>query len=355
MEKINYSKIINQISLVIFAIAIAGIVLAIAGYKPIEVLIGLYTGITKDIGGTIRWTIPLILCGLAMAIPNRVGFLNLGVDGQLILGSLAATAVALYVGPQLTPLLTILLAFVAGIFVSVIWALIPGILLVKWGSNVIVVTLMLNFIATLLTDFLVLGPMRGTGVASGTDSTNTIAQEFWLPRLIPSSSANIGLFVAIIAALAVAFLVFRTKQGYELNIVGGNPTFARYGGIQSKKVILKVFVISGILAGIAGVIEILGVLHRFPRGFNKGVGFDGLVVALLAGNHPIAILFSAFFFGALRNGAINMERVTSVPRAAVDIVQGVIILFITAQFSIGLIKANVFKQKSDHKTDSIKL
>lgn len=348
-NKTIFSTLIRQVILVILAMFIATVVLLFTGYKPIDVFKGLSHGIISDFGGTVSWTIPLILCGLAIAITFRVGIFNLGVDGQLMLSSIAATAVGLYIGPFLPPIITILLAFLVGILVAVVWALIPGFLLIKWGTDEIVTTLMLNFIAVLFTDYLVLGPMKGKGAAGQTSATDTLNSSLWLPKIFPPSSANIGLFIAILMAILLVYLIYRTKLGYEFKIVGGNPLFAKYGGIRSKKVVLLAFAISGMIAGLAGVIQIYGVIHRFPMNYNPGLGFDGVVVALLAQNHPIGVLFSGLLFGALRNGAINMARITDVPRAMVDIVKAVIILAVTAQFTL-----NYFSSKRK-KVAKIKL
>ncbi len=283
-----------------------------------------------------------------MAVTFTVGIFNLGVDGQLILSSIAATAVGLYLGPFLSPMITILLAFITGVVVAILWALIPGFLLIKWGTDEVVTTLMLNFIADLFTDYLILGPMKGTGVTGQTSASNTLYKSIWLPKVLSPSSANIGVFIAIFMAILLAFVIYRTKMGYEFKIVGGNPIFAKYGGIRSKKVVLQAFAISGMLAGLVGVIEIYGVHHRFPMDYNPGLGFDGVVVALLAQNNPIGILFSGLLFGALRNGAMNMERITEVPRAMVDIIQAVIILAVTAQFTI---KYFSVKQRKSYNHD----
>jgi simple sugar transport system permease protein len=317
---------------------LATIILSISGYEPAAVFRGLSRGVTTDFGGTIRWTTPLIFCGLAVAIAFRAGVFNLGVDGQLYLGSVAATAVGLYLANSMAPILGIVLAILVGAAVGALWALIPAILLVKWKTDEVVTTLLLNFIAVLFTDFLVMGPMMGTGSTGTTYSTDNLPVFMKLPLILLPSKANIGLYIAVLLALLLTFIVYRTTLGYELKIVGSNPLFAKYGGVRSKRVVVTTMLISGAIAGLAGAIEIIGVHHRFPGRYNSGLGFDGIVVALLANNNPIGVLISGLFFGALRNGSMNMERITDVPRAMVQVIQAVIILLVTAKFALDFLK-----------------
>lgn len=322
----------RQCSVLFAALAIAALVLWVSGYDPLAMLVGIYKSIASDFGDTLRWSIPLILTGLAVSAAFRAGVWNLGVDGQLYLGAMAATVIGLQFAGLPFPL-SVITALLAGIVAGALWAALAGLLRVRWGANEVVTTLFLNFIAILLTDYLVLQPLKGTGMAAGTSATNKLAEHFWLSRLLPPSQANAGLFLAILVALLLAFLFWRTSLGYEFNLTRQNPRFARYGGINVKRVIMLSMLLSGAIAGLAGAVEILGVHHRFPGRFSHGLGFDGIVVALLAKNNPLGVLLAGFFFGALRNGAMNMERVTDVPRAMVEIVQAIIVLLVSAQFA----------------------
>jgi len=331
-------QLLRQLLLIIIALLVATVILTISGYEPLAVYQGLGRGVTSDFGGTIRWTTPLLFCGLAVAISFRAGVFNLGVDGQLYLGSVAATAVGLYIATNMAPFWGILLAILAGALAGALWALIPAILLVKWNTDEVVTTLLLNFVAILFTDFLVMGPMMGTGSTGTTYSTDNLPAVMKLMLILSPSKANVGLFIGIAIALVLTFVIYRMTIGYELKMVGSNPLFAKYGGIRSKRIILSTMLTSGAIAGLAGAIEILGVHHRFPGRYNDGLGFEGVVVALLANNHPIGVVVSALFFGALRNGAMNMERITDVPRAMVEIIQATIMLLVTAKFAISFFK-----------------
>ena len=165
-------------------------------------------------------------------------------------------------------------------------------------------------------------------------STNQLPKEFWLERILHPSQASIGIFIAVVLAIVLAIILFRTTIGYEFKLIRQNWRFARHGGIDVKRVVIVSMLISGAAAGLVGVVEILGVHHRFPARFSLGLGFDGIVVSLLAKNHPIGIIASGFFFGALRNGAMNMERLTDVPRSMVEVVQAIFVLLVSAQFAV---------------------
>jgi simple sugar transport system permease protein len=314
---------------------VATVILIITGYEALAVYRGLARGITTDIGGTVRWATPLIIAGLAVAVAFRAGVWNIGVDGQLYLGAITATLIGLKMAFLPFPF-SILLAMLGGMLAGTLWALLAGFLKVQWGVNEVVTTILLNFVAILFTDFVVLGPLRGTGATGTTYSTDNLTENFWMGRIIKASQANVGFYIAIFLAILLAYLLFRTTVGYEFKVSGTNPWFAKYGGINVRKVVLLSLGLSGAIAGLVGVIEILGVHRRFPGRFSAGLGFDGIVVALLARNHPIGVIVSGLFFGALRNGAMNMERITDVPRAMVEIVQSIIILAVSAEFAIDL-------------------
>lgn len=324
----------RQIALIALALALASLVLYLMSYDPLAIVKGTYHSLVRDFGGTIRWTAPLILAALAAAASFRAGVWNLGIDGQLYFGAAIAAIIGLEASGLPFPL-SIIAAMLGGILAGSIWALLAALLRVLWGASEVVTTLLLNFIAFEITDYIVLQPFKGTGRAAGTMSTNRLPDTFWLARILHPSQANIGIFLALALALVLAFVLFRTTTGYEFKLVRQSWRFARYGGIEVKRVVIVSMLASGAIAGLVGVVEILGVHHRFPARFSLGLGFDGIVVSLLAKNHPIGILVSGLFFGALKNGAMNMERLTDVPRSMVEIVQAIFVLLVSAQFALG--------------------
>lgn len=342
--------IVRQVSLILVALGLATVFLAVSGYPPFAILQGLRQSITTDIAGTVRWAAPLIMAGLAISVTYKAEVFNLGVDGQLCLGAAASTAVALYL-PVQNRLLALLLVFLAGMIAGMLYAIIPALLKVYLNTNEVVSTLLLNFIAVLFLEYLVTGPLRDTTAGSNLNASAVIPETSWLPRIsfLEPSSANIGIYIALIMAFCMAFVFRKTTLGYEIRTVGANAEFAAYGGIKPKKSTIQVMAISGAIAGMIGTVEVTAVQHRLMEGFNPGFGFDGIVVSLLAGNNPFGILFSGAFFGALRNSGANMERVTSVPSAVTKIVTAIIILTISAQFVLPKLKKSWNNTKSTAK------
>jgi simple sugar transport system permease protein len=345
----SLAGLLQPVLLSAFAILLASLVLLILDYDAFAIVKGIYKSLVDDFGDTLRWSIPLIFTGLAVAVAFRAGSWNLGVDGQLYLGAMASTILGLKVSYLPFPI-SIFAALFAGAIAGALWAGIAALLRVFWNTNEVVTTLFLNFIAFLFTDFLILGPLKGIGIAAGTFSTNKIPEHYWLARIFHPSQANIGLFIALAMTLFVGFIFYRSTLGYEFKLVRQNSRFARYGGVSVRKVIWTSMLISGAIAGLAGAVEILGAHHRFPGRFSHGLGFDGIVVALLAKNNPFGVLFSGLFLGALRNGAMNMERITDVPRAVVEIVQSIIILMVSARFGLDIWRKR--RRQSEHSVTS---
>ncbi len=327
----------RQVLIVALAIAVVAIIVALFGFSPFEMLAGLWEGVSKDIGGAVRWTTPLILTGLAACVTFRADISNLGIDGQLYVGALAATVVAMYLPTSVPSVVGLLLVFIAAALAGILFAMVPAFLHIRFRANIVVITLLTNFIGELFTDYMILGPLRQKGTSGAIASaTVKFSDKFWLPKIswLPFSNANWGLYIAIIFVLVIGFVMQCTTTGYEIKIVGANQNMARYGGIKCDRVVVKTMMISGLLAGIAGAIEITGVMHQFPKHFNDGLGFDGIVVSVLGNNNPLAILLSGFFFGALKNGAANLQRVTNIPRPMVQIIQGLIVLMVSARITV---------------------
>jgi ABC-type uncharacterized transport system permease subunit len=222
---------------------------------------------------------------------------------------------------------------------GLVWAAIPGLLRVLWGAPEIITTIILIQVAALLTDWVVLGPLRGSPAVAATLATNALDQQLWLVSPFAGSQANIGFLIACVMAVATAILLFRSTYGYEFAMFGESPPFSFYGGIDNPRVFMRAILASGALGGLAGGLEVLGVVHRLAMRFNPGLGFDGIAVALVAGNHPLAVVLSGVFFGALRTGGNNLQRLTDTPRDIVSIVSAVVILAITARLGQRLVRA----------------
>lgn len=331
----NAKTFLKQILIIAVSLLVVSIIVAIAGFSPKTMLSGLMHGVTGDLGGAIRWSIPLIFTGLAASVAFKAEVFNLGIDGQLNMGALAGVWVALNLSDRVPKGVGLLAILAAGCIAGMLFALIPTLLYVRFKADLVVTTLLLNFVAELLTDYAILGPLRPAGTASQAASTPKFSEAFWLNKLnyLPNSSAHAGLYIAIAAAIIIWFVLKKTTTGYEIKLVGANSSTAEESGINVSYIIIKAMLLSGLIAGLAGAVEMTGVLHQFPKRFNDGLGFDGIVVAVLAGNNPLGVLLSGFFFGALKNGAANLQRLTNIPRPMVEIIQATIILAVTVKFS----------------------
>ena len=334
----NAKTLFRQILIIAVSLLVVSIIVAIAGFSPQTMLSGLLHGVTGDLGGAVRWSIPLIFTGLAASVAFKAEVFNLGIDGQLNMGALAGTWVALSLSERVPRGVGLFAIIAAGCIAGMLFALIPTLLYVRFKADLVVTTLLLNFVAELLTEYAILGPLRPAGTASQAASTPKFAESFWLNKLdyLPSSNAHTGLYIAIAAAVIIWFVLRKTATGYEIKLVGANPDTAEESGINVKFIIIKAMLLSGLLAGLAGAVEMTGVLHQFPKRFNDGLGFDGIVVAVLANNNPLGVLLSGSFFGALKNGAANLQRLTNIPRPMVEIIQATIILAVTVKFSFKL-------------------
>lgn len=290
-------------------------------------LLGPFDG-TFQIGTMLARAIPYTFTGLAVAIGFRAGVFNIGAEGQLYLGALAGTAVALTValpGPLL-----IAAAMGAAAAAGAAYGFVPGILRARFGTNEVVTTLMLNFIATLATGYVVAGPLLDPS-GLGFPQTAFVPDAARLPQLLPPSRLNLGLLIGLAACALTHWLLGHTTFGYDLRVAGDNPAFLRYGGRSPARAIAGAMTIGGAMAGLAGIVVVLGEQGRLIDGFSTDYGFVGILIALLAANRPLVIPLAALFYAYLASGAAVMENVTDVPREVVTIVQGALFLFVTVR------------------------
>ncbi|HEX9924681.1 MAG TPA: ABC transporter permease [Anaerolineae bacterium] len=278
-------------------------------------------------GNWIEESITLILLGLSVSIVFRARQFSLGAEGQLFLGAMAAGIVSLFISAP--PVIHIGLILLAAGTAGFLWGLIPGILKAYVNANEIVSTLMLNVIAIQFYRLLLTQWLKDP--TAGFIATEFFPASAVLPIVISGTRVSIALFVMLLAVVAVWFLMARTPLGYEIRVVGANLKFAEYGGINTKRVIAMSMAVSGILAGLAGAHLSNGLLKQLTLNLSPGIGFEGIVVALLARNDPKGVLVAGLFYGYLRTGAQIMERSSDVTREVVLIIQAIIILLITAE------------------------
>jgi general nucleoside transport system permease protein len=320
---------------VLAATAAGALVLTAIGASPWATYAVILTGPLKDLFGATEVlvrAVPLILVALGIAISFRSGILNIGAEGQIQVGILAATAVAL--GARGLPgALLLPLCLVAGAAAGALWAGIAGVLRARLEVNEILSTVMLNYIAAQLYTFLLRGPMIDPDelmTGSGTPQSMRLPREAWLSRLVPGTRLHTGLLLALGLAVLVWLLLWRTTLGYRMRAAGAAQKAARYAGIDVKRSLLVAMLFAGGFAGLAGAVEVTGVHHRAIEAISSGYGFSGIVVALFGGLHPAGIVPAAAFFGLLLIGADMTQRSAGVPANMILVLQGVIILAIVS-------------------------
>jgi simple sugar transport system permease protein len=276
---------------------------------------------------TLVQSVPYILAGLAVALGFRAGLFNIGGEGQIGIGWL----VAVVVGFSFTGLPAVLhlpLAVIAGAAAGGLWAAIAGFLKARTGAHEVITTIMLNYVVYRLSAWLLCGPLQFT---QGTCRTQDIAPTAFLPRFLDHPvTLHWGFVVALVAAALTGWFLFRTTWGFELRTVGANPNAARYGGMNVGKTYVLAMFLSGCLAGLAGVVQGLGITRNIALGFQAGYGFDSIALALLGKSHPAGVVAASLLFGILRAGASRMQSVAGVPTEIVQIVQALVIIFIAA-------------------------
>lgn len=317
----------------------SGIVLAFMGHNPFEVYVQLFRSAfigNFNLGTTIEKFVPLLLTGLAFIVSSRVGIFNVGVEGELYLGAIAAAFIG-YSVKGLPSWLHIILCFSFAMSVGALWALIPGYLKVYYKVNEVCVTILMNYVALNITSYLVSGPLSGKTDISQTKRIEPTAS---LMKILKPSRANIGLFIAIAVCILIYYLIKRTKAGFEITSTGLNPKFSEYVGIKSKRVMIKGMMLSGAIGGLAGAIEVMGIYGVFLDNFSANIAFDGMLAALIAKGNIIALPFFSLFIAALKTGSLGLERNTGIPKSLIDIIIAMFILLVTMEKLFEIKKKN---------------
>lgn len=273
--------------------------------------------------------IPLMICGVGLAIAFKALVWNIGAEGQLLIGAIAATWVALYAIPDAPAVVLLPCMFVAGFLGGAIWGVIPGILKAKLRANEVISSLMMVYIASELVNYLVYGPWKGAE-EWGFPYSSKFPPAAQLPRLFNTRIHYPTLILALVLALLIYVLVVRTKLGYEIRVTGENPEAARYAGMSYLKTVVLVMLISGGLAGLAGVGEVAGIHHRlrYPQGISPGYGFTAIIVAWLGRLNPLAIILTSLLFGGLLVGGDAIQVALGLPVATINLFNGVILFFV---------------------------
>jgi general nucleoside transport system permease protein len=317
---------------IVVAFLVGAVLIAMLGRNPFEVYQTLLEGGLSgwpNLSVTLQMTTPLLFTGLSVAIAFRAGLWNIGAEGQMLIGALFA-GVAGYAFTGLPTIIHLPLCILLGFVGGLLWAAIPGLLRVYLGVNELVVCLMLNPIALLLTGYISTKALKAPGP---TNKLPDIAQTAYLPSFSVYSQLNAGIILGV--AVCIFFLVFNatTVRGFIWKLIGLNPRFAHYGGIDVKKNALLVMLVSGGVAGLAGVEQVLGQYHAFYDNFSPGFGFDGIAVAMLANSNPLGVIAASFLFGTLNGGSAVLQMTTGLSKYFVQLLQFVVVLVLAAQFT----------------------
>jgi simple sugar transport system permease protein len=273
-------------------------------------------------------SVPYMFAGLSVALGFRAGLFNIGAEGQLFMGAAASA----YVGFAVTGLPAIIhipLALLAGALGGAVWGFVPGFLKAKTGGHEVINTIMMNYVAFRLSEYLLRGPLQRPN--SFNPVSPFILPSAELPRFFADPIRfHLGFFVALLVAYGVYWLLFKTRWGFDLRTVGANPRAARYAGMNIVVVTIAAMSLSGALAGLAGANEVLGVNHNLALAFSSGYGFDSIALALLGKSHPLGVVLAALLFGTLRNGAIQMQVTAGIPIDIISVMQAMILAFIAA-------------------------
>jgi ABC-type uncharacterized transport system permease subunit len=339
------------------ALALGAVVIAATGGNLLLAYQGLWEGSfgrTRSISETLVRATPYIFGGLAVALAFKGGLFNIGVEGQIAVGSLASAYVGYTVQGVPFPI-HLLLALLGGFLAGAAWGAIPGALKAFTGAHEVIVTIMLNYVAINMMNFLLGGPMKDPNPAVAIAQTRQILASAHLPPLLsdPQYRVHWGFVIALLAAVGVWWLLQKCTLGFEIRTVGANPFAARYAGIKVGRTTVVVMALSGGLAGLAGTVDVLGLNFYHAAGFSAGYGFDSIAVALLGRSDPFGVIPSAMLFGALAAGAPRMQFLSQIPIDIIKLVQALVLIFVAAPALIRWMYRLRVPKEADAETDPV--
>jgi simple sugar transport system permease protein len=331
---IEFLFITRTIWAILLALLAGSIMMAGVGVNPVIAYRTLFGEAFLDyygLGATLVKMSPILLAGLAVVVPMRAGLFNIGGEGQIYIGALFSSAIALY-APRMNSEVQLLLSILAGATGGALWAAIPGYLKAYRGIDEVIVTLLMNYVGIDIVSYAAGGPMMEPGAPYPYSAE--ISRNLWLPTIMPHTGAHIGALVGIALAIFLHWLMHFTTVGFAVTTVGKNVTAARYAGISVRSQIMMAMVLGGSLAGLAGSFEVLGVKYRLFHMFSNGYGFDGIVVAFIAGANLLLVPLAALFLAGLKAGALLMQRAVGVESAVADAIQGLVVIFVAAALAL---------------------
>lgn len=344
----TFNQLILAVVTILLALLVGAIVIIISGNSPIEAYMAMFNG---AFGSKQRFMevllkmIPLVILSLGTSIAFKAKLWNIGGDGQFIFGAIAAVWVGVYSG--LPPILGVPLSIIAAIVGGGLLAGFIGWLKIKFNANEVITTLMFNYLAMYFLAFLVYGPMMDPA-GDKMPQSPILSEGFRIPLFESGNRLHFGIFLAI-ALVVLMILFWKSSTGFKIALLGEGEKVSTYSGVNVKKMVVITMFLSGALAGIAGWTEIFGVQYRLIEGITSGFGSMAIVIALMGNLNPIGILISSFFFSVLLVGGATMQRMTDIPFSIVDIILGLIIVFIVARSFIDFKELkNKFKRRLEN-------
>lgn len=337
---------------VILGILLGSVIIEVSGYNAIAAYVSLFQGAFGSgysIANTLANAVPLILAGLGVAVGFRAGLFNIGAEGQYWMGAIAAVWVGYAV--NLPWYLHIPLALAAAAVAGALWGgIVPGLAKAYAGAHEVITTMMMSYVAIFFSHYLLEnGPMMEPGYVP---QSPVIRSSAFLPVLVKGTQLSAGIFVALAAVAVVYWVLYYTTWGFEIRALGLNRRAARYGGMPVQRNIVLALAVSGLLAGLAGAAQMMGVQHRLYDSFSSGYGYTAIVVALLAKNDPIGVVFSALLFAALGTGAQYMQIGANVPGRMTDVITGLIVFFVAAERMVELASRWLAKRRQQRRSQA---
>ncbi len=322
---------------ILTAVILGAIIIVLVRGNPLLAYYGLIQGSfgsARALSETAIWATPYIFAGLAVALAFKGGLFNIGAEGQLAVGATVSALIGYampgWLGFDLPAIIHLPLTVLVGMIMGAFWASIVGFLKAYTGGHEVINTIMMNYIALNTVSFLLNGPMRDPDPNNVIARTPLIADSARMPALFEGLRIHWGFIFALLVAYFIWWLLNKTTLGFEIRTVGANPDAAKYAGVNVKRTIILTMAISGMLAGMAGSIEVTGLNYRHELGFAIGYGFDAIAIALLGKSHPLGVVFAAILFAAMRNGATRMQFLTQMPVDLISMLQALILAFVAA-------------------------
>ncbi|MFA5522047.1 MAG: ABC transporter permease [Castellaniella sp.] len=349
LELIRWVYRLKTVWAVLLSLLVGAWLIRITGHDPIESYKALFVGAYGEYWGfsaTLTKMSPLLLAGLAVALPYRVGLFNVGGEGQIYIGALFSTLFALWL-PGLPMWLAIPGTIAVGMLGGALWALIPAILKAYRNLNEVIITLLMNYIAINLVSFAVGGPLRAEGAPY--PYSDEVGDSYLLPIMMDGTDAHIGALFGVLAAFVIFVVLKYTSIGFGMNTVGANPHAALYAGLSVRRHIIMSMVIGGALAGLAGTFEVIGLKYRLYHLFSDGYGYDGVVIAFLANANSLAVIIASAFMAGLESGANVMQRAVGVPITVIDAIKGLVVIFVAASLAFSYQRSGLVKMINRRK------